>query len=120
MMFGQLGELRKYLEKTLQGELDEFFDQKIPELIELKQSLTKVLIVDETEAEGMKFSKEVYKQCTTDYVEQCRDVFMEAKGAYHLPDEENRSEKITPEEFHGRFGEFTGKDFEKNVGHATG
>ena len=107
LMFGQLGELRKYLGKTLQGELDEFFDQKIPELIELKQSLTKVLIVDETEAEGMKFSKEVYKQCTTDYVEQCkdevtnnctredveqcRDEFMEAEVASYQPD---KSEEI--------------------------
>ena len=100
LMFGQLGKLRKNLEKKLQGELDEFFDQMIPELAELRRRLTKVLILDEIkaekvefskevklksafesdyagfdshpeiEAEKEKFSKEVYKQCTTDYVEQ--------------------------------------------------
>ena len=98
LLFVQLGKLRTNLEKTLHGELDEFYDQKIPELVELRRSLTKVLIVDEIEAErekfseevnlepayksgyavlsshteieaeGVKFSEEVYKQSTTDYV----------------------------------------------------
>ena len=64
----------------------------------------------EKEAERMKFSEVDHKKCTTDNVEQGRDVFMEAKVAYYLPDEENQSENITTEEFHGKFGVFIRKE----------
>ena len=42
-------------------------------------------------------------------------MFMEAEVAYYLPDKENRSEKITSEEFYGKFGMFHGKELEKKM-----
>ena len=77
------------------------------------------------EAEGEKLSEEVHKQCkdeatnycTREDMEQCRDVFMEAKVASYLPDEETNSEgipseEITSEEFHGESNKFTEKELE--------
>ena len=54
MLFVQLAGVYKNLEKKLKRELDVFYDQKILELIELKKSLTKVLIVDKIKAEKKK------------------------------------------------------------------
>ena len=54
LLFVQLAGVYKNLEKKLKRELDVFYDQKILELIELKKSLTKVLIVDEIKAEKKK------------------------------------------------------------------
>ena len=67
----------------------------------------------QTEAEGRKFSEEYHKVCTTDNVEQYRDVFMEAEVANYIPDEETKSEEVTSEEIHGEFNEFTVKELEE-------
>ena len=93
----------------LKGEYDTFYAQKIPVLEELRRycnleptyesGIAVLSPHPDTEADGMKFSEEDNEQCTTDYVEQCKD-------------EETKSEEVTSEEFHGRFGKFTGKKLE--------
>ena len=114
MLSVQLKEAYTTLGKALPQEVDRlkekhdvFYNQKLPELNELRRSFNLEPAYEsgnavlsphpETEAEGMKFSEEDHKKCTTDNVEQGRDVFIEAEVAYHLPDKENRSEKITSE-----------------------
>ena len=116
LLLGQLKEVCTNLEKVLtqdtdrlKVEHDEFYNRKIPELNKLRRSFylepayesgNAVLSPHpDTEADGMKFSVEDNEQCTTDYVEKCKD-------------EETKSEEVTSEEFHGRFGKFTGKKLE--------
>ena len=119
MLSIQLKEACTILEKALPQEMDGlkeeydvFYNQKLLELNELRRSFNLEPTCEsgnavlsphpDTEADGMKFSEEDHKKCTTDNVEQGRDVFMEAEVASYLPDEETKSEEVTSEEFHRR------------------
>ena len=111
LLLGQRKEVCTNLEKAPPQEADRLkeiyviYNQKLSELEMLRRSC------------NLKSSEEDHKECTINNVEQYRDVFKEAEVAncYYLPGEENRSEKIMSEEFHGRFGEIHGKELEKKV-----